>query len=49
MCFQKEKQLSYLQKQNADLLRCLQNEKVNLWELEGHIKKVRTLNFNRIM
>lgn len=39
--FQKEKNLSTLQLQEADVQRTLQNERINLWELEGHIKKVR--------
>ncbi|XP_061389644.1 coiled-coil domain-containing protein 63 [Musca vetustissima] len=36
----KEKKLSTLQLQEADVQRILQNERTNLWELEGHIKKI---------
>ncbi|XP_073839234.1 coiled-coil domain containing protein 114 isoform X2 [Musca autumnalis] len=36
----KEKKLSTLQLQEADVQRTLQSERTNLWELEGHIKKI---------
>ncbi|XP_067613816.1 coiled-coil domain-containing protein 63 [Eurosta solidaginis] len=36
----REKRLSFLQKQNTELQQILQGERVKLWELEGHIKKV---------
>ncbi|XP_075162557.1 coiled-coil domain containing protein 114 [Haematobia irritans] len=36
----KEKNLSTLQLQEADVQRSLQTERINLWELEGHIKKI---------
>ncbi|KAH8314548.1 outer dynein arm-docking complex subunit 1 [Drosophila kikkawai] len=36
----KERHLGNLQGQQADLQRVLQNERTNLWELEGHIRKM---------
>ncbi|KAH8353883.1 outer dynein arm-docking complex subunit 1 [Drosophila takahashii] len=36
----REKHLGTLQGQQADLQRVLQNERTNLWELEGHIRKM---------
>ncbi|XP_017474415.1 PREDICTED: coiled-coil domain-containing protein 63 [Rhagoletis zephyria] len=36
----KEKRLSFLQRQNQELQQILQGERVKIWELEGHIKKV---------
>ncbi|EDW83897.1 uncharacterized protein Dwil_GK13857 [Drosophila willistoni] len=36
----KEKHLGTLQRQQTDLQRVLQNERTNLWELEGHIRKM---------
>lgn len=36
----KEKQLSNLQEQQSELQRAYQNEQTNLWELEGHIRKM---------
>lgn len=37
---QKEKKLINLQNQESEVQRVLTNERINLWELEGHIKKV---------
>ncbi|XP_022217927.1 coiled-coil domain-containing protein 63 [Drosophila obscura] len=36
----KERHLGTLQRQQTDLQRVLQNERTNLWELEGHIRKM---------
>ncbi|XP_034661237.1 coiled-coil domain-containing protein 63 [Drosophila subobscura] len=36
----KERHLGALQRQQTDLQRVLQNERTNLWELEGHIRKM---------
>lgn len=36
----KEKQLGTLQKQQTDFQKSLQIERTNLWELEGHIRKM---------
>lgn len=36
----KEKQLGTLQKQQTDFQKSLQIERTNLWELEGHIRKI---------
>lgn len=36
----KEKQLGSLQKQQTEFQKCLQSERTNLWELEGHIRKM---------
>ncbi|XP_065360044.1 coiled-coil domain-containing protein 63 [Calliphora vicina] len=36
----KEKKLMYLQNQESEVQRILANERINLWELEGHIKKM---------
>ncbi|XP_023294596.2 coiled-coil domain-containing protein 63 [Lucilia cuprina] len=36
----KEKKLIYLQNQEAEVQRILASERINLWELEGHIKKM---------
>ncbi|EDW96991.1 coiled-coil domain-containing protein 63 [Drosophila yakuba] len=36
----RERHLGTLQEQQADLQKVLQNERTNLWELEGHIRKM---------
>ena len=38
--FQKEKRLKHIQEQELEVQCQLSNERINLWELEGHIKKV---------
>ena len=42
--FQKEKRLKHIQEQELEIQRQLSNERINLWELEGHIKKVSCWN-----
>ncbi|TMW39987.1 hypothetical protein DOY81_014934, partial [Sarcophaga bullata] len=36
----KEKRLKHIQEQELEVQRQLSNERINLWELEGHIKKM---------
>lgn len=38
--FQNEKKLKFLLQQKENVQKQFEEQKVNLWELEGHIKKV---------
>lgn len=44
--FQNEKKLKLLMQQRDDVQKKFEEQKIDLWELEGHIKKVQQPDWN---